>query len=98
MHGGEVKEKIIALFQTRVLLSDLIAMAASIARNLGDRSMVVLAGNGHIVHKFGIPERAFNLTGASYRTVYLAPAGETVDLSYGDYIWVTPPVGNHRMP
>jgi len=59
---------------------------------------VVLSGNGHIVHKFGIPERAFNLTGASYRTVYLAPAGETVDLSYGDYIWVTPPAGNQRMP
>jgi uncharacterized iron-regulated protein len=73
-------------------------MAASIARNLDDRLMLVLAGNGHIVHKFGIPERAFNLTGASYRTVYLAPAGETVDLSYGDYIWVTPPAVNRRMP
>ncbi len=73
-------------------------MAASIARSLGDRLMMVLAGNGHIVHKFGIPERAFSLTGASYRTVYLAPAGETVDLSYGDYIWVTPPVGNQPMP
>ncbi len=73
-------------------------MAASIARNLDDWLMLVLAGNGHIVHKFGIPERAFNLTGAPYRTVYLAPAGETVDLSYGDYIWVTPPVENRRMP
>jgi uncharacterized iron-regulated protein len=73
-------------------------MAASIARNLDDRLMLVLAGNGHIVHKFGIPQRAFNLTGAPYRTVYLAPAGETVDLSYGDYIWVTPPAGSHRMP
>ncbi|MGB7920936.1 MAG: ChaN family lipoprotein [Desulfobacterales bacterium] len=73
-------------------------MAASIARNLEDRLMVVLVGNGHIVQKFGIPERAFNLTGASYRTVYLAPVGETVDLSYGDYIWVTPPVANRRMP
>jgi len=39
-----------------------------------------------------------NLTGAPYRTVYLAPAGETVDLSYGDYIWVTPPAENRRMP
>jgi uncharacterized iron-regulated protein len=73
-------------------------MAASIARSLSDRLMMVLAGNGHIVHKFGIPERAFSLTGASYRTVYLAPAGETVELSYGDYIWVTPPVGNQPMP
>jgi uncharacterized iron-regulated protein len=73
-------------------------MAASIARHLDDRLMLVLAGNGHIVRKYGIPERAFNRTGASYRTVYLAPAGDTVDLTYGDYIWVTPPAGNRRRP
>lgn len=81
-------------YQAQCLWED--TMAASIARNLDDRLMVVLAGNGHIVHKFGIPERAFNLTGASYRTVYLAPAGETVDLTYGDYIWVTQPAEIRR--
>jgi len=36
-----------------------------------------------------VPERAFKRTGASYRTVYLAPAGSSAELSYGDYIWVT---------
>jgi uncharacterized iron-regulated protein len=65
-------------------------MAETIANNLGDDAMIVLAGNGHIVHKFGIPERAFNRTKAAFKTVYLASASSRVDLSYADYIWVTP--------
>jgi uncharacterized iron-regulated protein len=65
-------------------------MASSVARHLGDRLMVVLVGNGHIIHRFGIPERAHKRTKAPYRTVYLASAGETVELSFADYIWVTP--------
>ena len=65
-------------------------MASSVARNLDDRLMVVLVGNGHIIHRFGIPERAHKRTGVTYRTVYLASAGETLELSFADYIWVTP--------
>jgi uncharacterized iron-regulated protein len=52
--------------------------------------MVVLAGNGHIQFKYGIPDRAYNRTGASFRTIYLAPAGDVVELDIADYIWVTP--------
>jgi uncharacterized iron-regulated protein len=81
-------------YQAQCLWED--AMAAAIARNLEDRLMVVLVGNGHIIHKFGIPERAFIRTQAPYRTVYLAPAGQMVELGYGDYIWVTPPAQDHR--
>jgi uncharacterized iron-regulated protein len=65
-------------------------MASSVARFLGDRLMVVLVGNGHIIHRFGVPERAYKRTGFPYRTVYLASAGETVELSFADYIWVAP--------
>ena len=64
-------------------------MAEAIARHLDGHPMVVLLGDGHIIYKFGVPERAFKRTGASYRTVYLAPAGSSAELSYGDYIWVT---------
>jgi len=71
------------------------AMAQSIAHNLTNTPMVVLVGNGHIVHKFGIPNRAYNQTGASFRTIYLIEAGSTANLSYADYIWVTP---NRGMP
>lgn len=65
------------------------AMAATIADNLQDDIMVVLVGNGHIVEKFGIPDRAFKRTQKPFRTIYLAPAGSEVKLTCADYIWVT---------
>ena len=65
-------------------------MAESVASNLGNKTIVVLAGNGHIQYKYGIPDRAFRRTGASFRTIYLAPVGEEVELGIADYIWVTP--------
>jgi uncharacterized iron-regulated protein len=66
------------------------AMAETIARNLNDNAMVVLAGNGHIQFKYGIPDRAFKRTGVAFRTVYQAPAGIEVKRDIADYIWVTP--------
>jgi len=66
------------------------AMAETIARNLNDHTMVVLAGNGHIQYKYGIPDRAFKRTGASFRTIYQAPPGTEVKRTIADYIWVTP--------
>jgi uncharacterized iron-regulated protein len=65
-------------------------MAESIASNLGSKKIVVLAGNGHIQYKYGIPDRTFRRTGASFRTIYLASVGEEVELGVADYIWVTP--------
>ena len=64
-------------------------MAAAIAMNLDDRPMVVLAGNGHIVQKFGIPERVGRRTDADYRTLYLVGSGGRARLGDGDYIWIT---------
>jgi len=65
-------------------------MAESIARNIGTHPMVVIAGNGHIRNKFGIPDRAFKRTRAPFRTISLIQAGGSADLSYADYIWITP--------
>jgi len=66
------------------------AMAEKIAQNLNDSNMVVLAGNGHIQYKYGIPDRAFKQTGACFRTVYLEPVGSgKVESDIADYIWVT---------
>jgi uncharacterized iron-regulated protein len=64
-------------------------MAESVAINLKDDQMIVLTGNGHIIRKFGIPDRAFNRTGSSFRTIMLIPAGSEAELSFADYIWVT---------
>ncbi len=66
------------------------AMAERIFQHLNNDVMVVLAGNGHIQFKYGIPDRAFSRTDASFRTIYLAPVGDTVELDIADYIWVTP--------
>lgn len=65
-------------------------MAESVANNLGAGRLVVLAGNGHIQYKYGIPERAFKRNGAPYRTIYQASSGEDVDPSIADYVLVTP--------
>ena len=74
------------------------AMAAKVAENLGTGKMVVLAGNGHIIRKFGIPNRAFQRTQAPFKTVYLASVGGEAELSWADYLWVTPVKRMARMP
>jgi uncharacterized iron-regulated protein len=66
-------------------------MAESTAADLGSNKIVVLAGNGHIQYKYGIPDRAFRRTGTSFRTLYLVSAGEEIELGIADYIWVTQP-------
>ena len=66
------------------------AMAEMIAQNLKNDVMVVLAGSGHIQFKYGIPDRAYQRTGASFRTIYPASTGEEVELKIADYIWVAP--------
>ena len=64
-------------------------MAEAVAENLGADVMVVLAGNGHIQYKYGIPDRAFRRNQADFRTVYLVGVGGKVDMDIADFIWVT---------
>jgi uncharacterized iron-regulated protein len=66
-------------------------MAEAVAAHLGPGPMVVLAGNGHIRFGYGIPQRAFRRTGAVYRTVYLAAAGEAAEPGIADFIWAAEP-------
>jgi uncharacterized iron-regulated protein len=96
----EFSQKIFGLheFKTSVRFEDFYlaqcvwedVMAESVANALGADRMVVLAGNGHIRFKYGIPERAFKRNGVSYRTIYQASAGEELDSSIADYILVAP--------
>ena len=65
-------------------------MAQSIAHGIKNDKMIVLTGNGHIIRKFGIPNRVFSRIKAPFKTIYPAPSGSEVELSYADYIWVTP--------
>ena len=66
------------------------SMAEAISRALNNKRMVVITGNGHIAHKFGIPYRAFKRTRASFRSVMPLAVGTEVQRDVADYIWVTP--------
>ncbi len=65
-------------------------MAESITRFIGDRVMLVFTGKGHITDYFGIPRRAWNRGGLSYRTILPQGESETIRFSAADYIWITP--------
>jgi uncharacterized iron-regulated protein len=73
------------------------AMAETIAENLKQSKMVVLVGNGHIYRKFGIPQRAFNRTGRSFRTLHPVIVGGNAQLIDADYLWVTPKSKRKRL-
>lgn len=63
------------------------AMAESLVEY---KKMIVLAGNGHIFRKFGIPDRAFQRNGLPFKTVILISNEKELDLSAGDYLWLLP--------
>lgn len=73
-------------------------MAASISRHVGQNSMIVLIGNGHIVHKFGVPDRAFARTGLAFATIYLTTEEDRIEPDIADFIWKTPKAGTNRLP
>ncbi len=66
------------------------AMAETVADRIGDKTMLVLAGTGHIINRFGIPDRAYDRTGLSFRTVLPVAAGGQIELKAADYIWISP--------
>jgi len=76
------------------------AMAETIAQNVNNQPMLVFTGTGHLRHHYGIPIRTHKRKPISYRTIIPMPAGQSVDSTIADYIWVTPPQTNPnpRMP
>ncbi len=73
-------------------------MAETIARHQSANPMIILVGNGHIVHKYGVPNRAHRRTQASFKTIYLASAGTEIDPSVADFVWVTPQQTRRKHP
>jgi uncharacterized iron-regulated protein len=65
-------------------------MAEMIAAQRQDRMMVVFLGNGHIIYKFGVPDRVAQRIDALSKTIFPCAAGRGVDPAVADYIWVTP--------
>ncbi len=68
-------------------------MAENIADHIkahGGR-MVVFTGNGHIVNKFGIPDRVLRRVDVKTATIVLYPLTEraTINKRMADYVWLT---------
>ena len=66
-------------------------MADSISKHIGNSKMLVITGNGHLIQKFGIPDRVFKRARLSFRTILPYPTGRQAELKAADYIWVSLP-------
>jgi uncharacterized iron-regulated protein len=68
-------------------------MAENIAEYLrkDKQRVVVFAGNGHIINKYGIPDRATRRIPVSMGTIVLYPLTDSVTMKkeIADYIWLT---------
>ncbi len=68
-------------------------MAENIAASLEGTSgpLVVLTGNGHIINKFGVPNRTYERIPADMTTILLTPLeGQiTITKESADYVWLT---------
>ena len=68
-------------------------MAESLAEHLkgNEGKVVVIAGNGHIRNKFGVPDRTIARTPVSMVTIMPLPlSGEqTIEEEIADYVWLT---------
>jgi len=67
------------------------AMAESITKHIGNSVMLVITGNGHLVEKFGIPDRVFKRTKLPFKTILPYSTGRQTELKAADYIWVSTP-------
>lgn len=68
-------------------------MAESLSAHLKEKGgrLVVFAGNGHIIHKFGIPDRTVRRFPVSMATVlpYPLDGGAELERSVADFVWLT---------
>ncbi len=88
LHHHKIRKNFDYFYEAQCVWEEI--MAQSIARGIKNDKMVVLSGNGHIISKFGIPDRVFSRIMEPFRTIYPARPGSEVKLSYADYIWATP--------
>ena len=75
-------------------------MAENIAEHLKKHKekLVVFAGNGHIINKYGIPNRAISRTTVPMATIVLQPLTGPLNIRRGmaDYIWLTADYSRHN--
>ncbi len=66
------------------------------AQCVWEDTMVVLAGNGHIIYKFGIPNRVYALAPVNFKTIYTTTSLSDIKTDNlaepADYIWIGNPI------
>jgi uncharacterized iron-regulated protein len=69
------------------------SMAENLSSHLKEKGgkLVVFAGNGHIIHKFGVPDRTLRRVPLSMATIVPFPLSEkeVIDSGTADYLWLT---------
>ena len=87
LHHHKIRKNFEYFYEAQCVWEDI--MAQTIACGIKNDKMVVLSGNGHIIYKFGIPDRVFSRIKEPFKTIFPARSGTEAKLSYADYIWVT---------
>ena len=90
-HTSQELKKFDYFYQAQCVWED--TMAENIAEylNKNNKRMVVFTGNGHIINRYGIPERTLKRIKVSMATVVLYPltGRETIKKETADYVWLT---------
>lgn len=87
MHNIKGRDSFEDFYTTQCVWEEI--MAESVANHLGSGKMAVIAGNGHIVNRYGIPDRAFARTNAPFRTVLQAGSADEYKIGTADFIVIT---------
>lgn len=96
-HGSEAGlDEFNYFYQAQTLWDE--AMAAAAARWLADnpqRKLVVLAGNGHLRYKYGIPQRLYRRVAQPYTVIV---QDEEIESGIADYVLFTSPIEGIKSP
>jgi len=97
-HAGGQLDNFDTFYQAQCAWDD--SMAENIAKYYRDhrRRILVIAGNGHIAYKFGIPDRTKARISLRSATVVLRPlkGRQKIDRETADYIWLTAHCSHQR--
>jgi uncharacterized iron-regulated protein len=90
-HPGDDLKRFDFFYQAQCVWEE--TMAENIAKYLKKKNgkMVVFTGNGHIINRYGVPERTLRRINVSVVAIVLYPLTKPVTLSkkVADYVWLT---------
>jgi len=97
LHGSETGlDEFNYFYQAQTLWDEAMASrAAAWMKTNPDRKLVVLAGNGHLRYKYGIPQRLFRRSSQPYAVIV---QDEEIIPGVADYVLFTTPIEGVKSP